>query len=231
MTFGPSGPRLGFKKTTKGERILADHRGACRQMDDPINNLKRREDVMKSLKFLCGVCAVVCALFVATPAMCGDGVEGGNGQGVCNLDGAWFGTSPAWGLTWPIVYQSTSHSTGTVNAQFIGGDPTLGGFFPVTSLSRTTGTWVRTGRRTFDYTMIHYGLAEGGQQPVFIGKLSGSIVVSGQCDHLEVTNVSLALYDPTQDPFGEEPPAYGCIPDGSLSIGQRIPVQPPSCEP
>jgi len=185
---------------------------------------------MKSLKFLCGVSVAVCALFVVSPAMCSDGVEGGNGRGVCRLDGAWLGTSPYWGLTWPIVYQSTSHWTGTINVQFIGGDPTLGGFFLATSLSRTTGTWVRTGRRTFDYTMIHYGLAEGGQEPVFIGKLSGSMVMSWRCDHLEVTNGSLALYDPTQDPFGDEPPAIGCFPDGSLSTAQRIPVQPP-CEP
>lgn len=185
---------------------------------------------MKSLKILCGVSVAVCALFVVSPAMCGDGFEGGNGQGVCRLDGAWLGASPAWGGVWTIVYDSDSHWTGTISMRFVGSDPSLGGFFPATSLSRTTGTWVRTGRRTFDYTMIHYGLAEGGQQPVFIGKLSGSVVVTGQCDHLEVTNGSLAVYDPTQDPFGDDPPAYGCIPDGGLSTGQRIPVQPP-CEP
>ena len=185
---------------------------------------------MKSLKFLCGVFVAVCALFVVSPAMCSDGVEGGNGRGVCHLDGAWLGMSPAWGGVWTIVYDSDSHWTGTISMRFIGSDPTLGGFFPATSLSRTTGTWVRTGRRTFEYTMIHYGLAEGGQQPVYIGKLSCRVVMTGQCNHLEVTNGSLALYDPTQDPFGDDPPAYGCIPDGSLSTAQRIPVQPP-CEP
>ncbi len=77
--------------------------------------------------------------------------------------------------------------------------------------------------------MIHYGLAEGGQQPVFVAKLTGSVVLSGRCDEMEVTNHSLTLYDPTQDPFGNEAPAFGCIVDGSLSTAQRIPVQPP-CE-
>ena len=200
-------------------------------MDDPINNLKRRDEVMKLLRFLCGVSVAVCALFVATPAMCGDGDESANGKGVCHLDGAWLGESPGWVGVWTLIYDSDSHWRGTISMRFVGSDPSMGGFFPATSLSRTTGTWVRTGRRTFDYTMIHYGLAEGGQQPVFLAKLSGSVVVTGQCDHLEVTNGSLALYDPTQDPFGDEPP-FMCIADGSLSTAaQRIPVQPPSCEP
>lgn len=172
---------------------------------------------------------LVCAAFMAAPVCAGEGVElgGNNGNGVCRLDGAWLGFSPAWGVTWTVVYDSDSHWTGPILLQFVGGDPTLGGFFPTTSLSRTTGTWVRTGKRTFNYTMIHYGLADGGQEPVFVAKLSGSVVITGQCDQLEVTNGSLALYDLTQDPFGDEPPFFDCIPDGSLSTAQRIPVQPP----
>ena len=42
--------------------------------------------------------------------------------------------------------------------------------------------------------MIHYGLAEGGQEPLFVGKLSGSVVMTGRCDRLEVTNGSVELY-------------------------------------
>jgi hypothetical protein len=191
---------------------------------------------MTTGKILQVLSIIACAALMVAPAFAADVDVVGHGHGVCTLDGAWFGTTPFWGLSWPIVYQSTSHWTGTMSMQMIGGDPTLGGFFPVTSLSSTTGTWVRTGRRTFEYTMIHYGLAEGGQdplqsvQPVFLAKLSGSMVVTGDCDQLEVTNVSLSLYDPTQDPFGDDPPTYGCVADGSASTAQRIPVQPP-CEP
>ena len=181
------------------------------------------------------LCVIGCAALIAAPVLAGDedggGLGGNNGNGVCTLDGAWFGVTPYWGLTWAVVYDSDSHSTGPLSLRFIGGDPTLGGFFPdVTSLSGTTGTWVRTGRRTFEYTMIHYGLADGGQQPVFLLKTSGSVVVSGRCDHLDITNYSLAFYDPTQDPFGDEPPYFGCFPDGTDSSARRIPVQPP-CEP
>jgi hypothetical protein len=182
---------------------------------------------MKSPKLLCGVFAMVCAMLMAPPVLYGDD---GNGRGVCRLDGAWLGSSPAWEGTWTIFYDSDSYWTGPLVMRFIGSDPTLGGFFPATSLSSTTGTWIRTGRRTFEYTMIHYGLAEGGQQPVFIAKLCGSVVLNSTCDEMEATNGSIALYDPTQDPFGEDPPFFDCIPDGSLSTARRIPVQPP-CEP
>ncbi len=187
---------------------------------------------MKAQISLRAMAIAACAALMVVPVFAGDGVGIGdnNGNGVCTLDGAWLGGSPAWGVSWTMVYGADSHWTGSMLLRMVAGDPTLGGFFPTTSLSSTTGTWVRTGQRTFDYTMIHYGLAEGGQEPVFLAKLSGSVVVTGQCDFLEVTNGSLALYDPTQDPFGDEPPMYGCIPDGSLSTAQRIPVQPP-CAP
>lgn len=167
---------------------------------------------------------------LAVPAAAGDndGPVGG-GQGVCDLDGAWFGVMPAWGLTWTAVYDSDSHWAGTLSVRLIGGDPTLGGAFPnAESLSGSTGTWVRTGRRTFDYTMIHYALAAGGQQPVFLLKNSGSVVVTGDCDRLELTSHTLAFYDPTQDPFDDDP--FLCFPDGSGSTARRIPVEPP-CEP
>ena len=89
-----------------------------------------------------------CAALMVVPVFAGDndGNGGNNGNGVCRLDGAWFGSSPAWGVSWTAVYDSDSHWTGPVSLRMVGGDPTLGGLFPATSLSSTTGTWVRTGR-------------------------------------------------------------------------------------
>ena len=175
---------------------------------------------------------LACAALMVVPAFAGDDEEfgkGNNGQGVCTLDGAWYGVTPYWGLTWTAIYDSDSHWTGSMSLRFIGGDPTLGGFFPdVESLSETIGTWVRTGRRSFDYTMVHYGLEEDGQTPVFLLKSTGSFVVTGDCDQVEITNTSLEFYDPMQDPFAED--GYPCMADGSPSFAHRIPVQAP-CEP
>ena len=180
-----------------------------------------------------------CAALMVVPAFAGDDEEfgqGNNGNGVCTLDGAWYGVTPYWGLTWTAIYDSDSHWTGSVSLSFIGGDPSLNGAFPdVVSLSETIGTWVRTGRRSFDYTMVHYGLSAGGQdpplntqQPIFLLKNTGSFVVTGDCDQLEITNTSLEFYDPIQDPFVED--GWMCMADGSPSFAHRIPVQAP-CEP
>ena len=113
-------------------------------------------------------------MLVAAPALSGDGVEDGKGQGVCRNDGAWIGESPSWGMQWTAMYTSESHWKGSYTTRWIGGDPTLGGFFPsVVAFSNTVGTWIRTGRRTFEYTMITYGVDASGL-PVYIAKNSGS---------------------------------------------------------
>ncbi len=187
---------------------------------------------------------LACAALMIVPAFAGDDEglgKGNNGQGVCTLEGAWYGVTPYWGLTWTAIYNSDSHWTGSMSLSFIGGDPSLGGAYPdVVSLSETIGTWVRTGRRSFDYTMVHYGLSAAGLDPedpeetqdpilpIFLLKNTGSFIVTGDCDQLEITNTTLEFYDPMQDPFAED--GYLCYPDGSPSFARRIPVQAP-CEP
>ena len=179
---------------------------------------------------------IACAALMVTPALAGDdaapaGEKGGNG--LCEPSGAWLGLTPAWGMQWTLVYGSGSHWTGPFTLQFIGGDPSFGGALPATTYSSTTGTWVRTGRRTFEYTMITYGLgtdSNGLTVPVYIGKNTGVTEMSGNCDSLVSTSLSVELYAPDQDPFGDDPPFYGCVPDFSPSPAQRITVDPP-CTP
>ena len=185
---------------------------------------------MKTSKILFGVLVMAVAMIVVTPAVSGDGAEGGNGQGVCRPDGAWIGESPEWGMKWLMVYNSESHWKGSFTTRWIGGEATLGGFFPdAVTFSNTVGTWIRTGRRTFQYTMITYGLDAMGQ-PVYVAKNSGYSEISGNCDYQEVFDSAISLYDPSQDPFGEDPPTFGCITDLSVSTATRMRVDPP-CEP
>jgi len=145
--------------------------------------------------------------------------------GWCTLDGSWIGSSPMWGSSWLVEYQSVNLWKGSFTLRFVGGDPSAGGAFPVESQSIAVGSWVRTGRRSFDYTMVYYGLAAGGQQPVVLVKLTGGVATANDCQTLEVYNESYSLYDPTQDPFGADDPLYGCFPDSGVSPAQRVPVQ------
>lgn len=185
---------------------------------------------MKESKIICGVLVMACAMLVVTPAVAGDGAEGGKGKGVCRTDGAWIGESAAWGMQWIAVYDSDSHWHGSFATRWLGGEATLGGFFPdAVTFSNTVGTWIRTGKRTFQYTMITYGLDAAGQ-PVYIAKNSGFSEVSGKCDYQEFFDSAISLYDPSQDPFGDDPPTFGCAPDPSVSTATRMYVDPP-CEP
>lgn len=183
---------------------------------------------MKNMKFALVFALAAAIVLTASPAVCGDdGENGPRGQGVCRNDGAWLGESPAWGMKWLIEYDSDSHWQGSMTMRFIGGDPTMGGFFPDSvAFSDTYGTWHRTGRRTFQYTMITYGLDAAGQ-PVFIAKNSGTSENIGSCDYLEVYDVGISFYAGDQDPFGDDPPAFGCMADDSRSFANRMRVDLP----
>ena len=212
--------------------VISDGRQAAVVAQDWASLDQHREVDMTARKTRI-LCVVACVALIATPVFAGGDGPGGNpGSGVCTLDGAWLGVFPAWEVSGMIVYDSDSHWTGPISLEMIGFDPTFNGAFPdATVLSGFTGTWMRTGRRTFDYTMIAYGLDAVGQ-PVYIGKNIGSLELSGNCDVLDVYSATISFYLPTQDPFGEEPgiPGLECIPDESTGTAQRIPVQPP-CEP
>jgi len=124
-------------------------------------------------------------------------------------------------IRWTVVHDPDSHWTGTMQLQFIVSDGRFGGLFPtVTWLSPTIGSWVRTGLRTFDYTVISYGVDETGV-PFYIWKANGTIELSPQCDALEVESIDFEFYSADQDPFGSDPPAYGCIPMGPSGSPDR----------
>jgi len=185
---------------------------------------------MKTSTFVCGVVVLAVMMLVAAPALSGEGADEGKRWGVCRTDGAWIGDSPLWGMKWMMNYTSQSYWRGSFTTRWIGGDATLFGNFPdAVSFSNTVGTWVRTGRRSFQYTMITYGLDVMGQ-PVYVAKNSGHSEVSGDCDYQEIFDSAISIYDPSQDPFGDDPPAFGCFVDPGVSTATRMHVDPP-CEP
>ena len=188
-----------------------------------------------SMRIVRLLAVVVSAALLVPPVFAGEGGSAGNaGNGVCTIDGAWVGgTADGAGPAWTMLFTSGSHWQGSftlVTGEF---DGTFGGTFPVTMMSPFAGTWVKTGPRTADWTMMAYGLgpdaATGVMTPIYILKSSGYVEVTGRCDELEILSVSVALYLPTQDPFGDDPPFFGCFPSGMLEIAKPIPVEPP-CE-
>jgi hypothetical protein len=182
---------------------------------------------------------VAIAALVVLPAFAGEDEEGGpgsnQGNGVCRAEGAWVGgTAGSAGPAWTMIFTSGTHSQGSYTLYTGEFDGSFGGAFPVTMMSPFAGTWVKTGPRTSDWTMMAYGfgpdVVTGVMTPVYVLKVSGYSEFTGGCDELETVSVSAALYLPTQDPFGDDPPYFGCFPAETLEIARPIPVEPP-CEP
>ncbi len=164
------------------------------------------------MKRLIVVVAVVAAVLIASPCLAGEGEKGGSG-GWCPMTGSFVGQLPDWGMIFIFTSTADTINSGTTVMQVLGGDVTLGGFFPtVVRLSPDVGVWRRTGPRSWDYTLIHYGLDAGGQ-PVFIVKSTGSGVHARGCQEY-TSDGTFSLYDGSQDPLGDDPPMYGCYPLG-----------------
>ena len=145
------------------------------------------------------------------------------------LAGTWFGTN-SYGHTILItITPSSPDSDQFVASLDIAHDPSFGGLFPgAIAATNMRGTYVRTGLNTYDFAVMSYGLAEpaegeGARQVVYIQVVSGQTILTDE-NTLASDLYTAALYAPDQDPFGDEPPAYGCHPVSGTYT--RMPVVP-----
>jgi len=149
-----------------------------------------------------------------------------------SLAGTWFGTNS---LGHAVLLTVTP--LGPDNDRFaasldIAHDPSFGGMFPGTiAATNMRGTYVKTGLNRYAFTVMSYGLGEPAEgetaRPVvYISVVSGEGVLTDK-DTQRADLYTAAAYAPDQDPFGDEPPAYGCFPVSGTY--KRMPVVP-SCE-
>jgi len=125
-----------------------------------------------------------------------------NAEG-CIFDGTWFGYNPGTGtLTgWVVTVAGMSSKAGTNNLEHSLFDPTFNGVFPTAErLSTLRGAWVRTGGNTFDFTMIGMAL-DAARQPVWVGKLTGHIIIDDGCMTETIEGTRLEIFAPDQNPY------------------------------
>jgi hypothetical protein len=145
------------------------------------------------------------------------------------LAGTWFGTNSHG---YAIVLTITP--LGPDNDRFacavdIAHDPSFGGMFPGTiAATNMRGMYVKTRLNTYDFTIMSYGLAEpaegeSARPVVYIQVVSGQFILTDE-NTFASDLYTAALYAPDQDPFGDEPPAYGCYPVSGTY--KRMPVVP-----
>jgi len=145
------------------------------------------------------------------------------------LAGTWFGTNSYGHVILLTITQLGPDSNQFAASLDITKDPSLGGLFPGTiAATNERGTYVRTGLNTYAITTMSYGLAEpaegeGARQVVYIQVVSGQFILTDE-NTFSSDLYTAALYAPDQDPFGDEPPAYGCYPISATFT--RMPVVP-----
>jgi hypothetical protein len=130
----------------------------------------------------------------------------------CQLDGhTYLGFADPFGQFIATFHSGPKSDEGNIDMQFITADWTVFGTFP-TAVSGThpKGVWKRTGSRSFEWSWIAYAYDASGAL-VYILKPSGTVNFALRCKNAVIT-ANMSLYAPDQDPLGEDPPAFGCVP-------------------
>lgn len=145
---------------------------------------------------------VVLGIIMLGLSLPGMASAGGPGKG-CSMLGTWFGVEGADSTVlsgWVVNAMGSSANSGINNLEYPTFDATLGVGLPAVRMSTLRGAWERTGGNTFTYTMIGSGVAADGLTTVWIGKLSGNITISDDCNREHITAV-LEVFSPTESPF------------------------------
>ena len=83
-------------------------------------------------------------------------------------------------------------------------DPTLGGVFPgAVKTSSLRGNWQRTGKRTFVYTLMGYGV-DAENNMVGIVRFKGDVTHTRNCQ-FEYITAAVEIYYPWMSPFDDDP--------------------------
>lgn len=158
-------------------------------------------------RILKGIFAAVLMLGLAMPGVT---YAGDNGKG-CSFQGTWFGVVSPEDTTltgWMVTVAGQSSNRGTNNLEYPTFDPTLGVFMSAVRVSTLRGAWARVGGNRFVYTMTGMAVDADGV-PVWVGKLSGNITLSGDCKSETIT-ATLEVFLPGVSPFDGLP--YFTIP-------------------
>lgn len=157
---------------------------------------------------------LVLGIFMLGLSLPGIAMAGGHGRS-CSLLGTWFGVQGPESTVlsgWVVTATGSSANRGTNNLEYPTFDASLGIGLPAVRLSTLRGAWERTGGKTFTYTMIGTGVAADGITAVYIGKLSGTITLSDDCNREYITAV-FEVFSPEASPFDGERLFRNDLPD------------------
>jgi hypothetical protein len=113
-------------------------------------------------------------------------------------------------------------------------DATLGGLFPTAvRYSTAQGEAIRTGPRSFDYTLLYWGLDAANRRVSMVFCSGTKVFREGDCGTYDTVGNTLAVYLVGQDLDGDGVPDIGETPVACVPLeltGRRFSIRPP-CTP
>jgi hypothetical protein len=113
-------------------------------------------------------------------------------------------------------------------------DATLGGLFPTAvRYSTAQGEAIRTGPRSFDYTLLYWGLDDANRRVSMVFCSGTKLFREGDCGTYDTVGNTLAVYLVGQDADGDGVPDVGETPVACVPLeltGRRLSIRPP-CTP
>ena len=101
----------------------------------------------------------------------------------CDLHGTWIGEvdPSAGGGKFFVTYHGRTRNEGTTELQFLDIPADLDGLFPLAErYSPSKGIWKKTGRRTYVYTMVTYGV-DANNTTYYSVENTGTLTISEDC--------------------------------------------------
>jgi hypothetical protein len=154
---------------------------------------------------------------------------------VCRLEGTFIlgGTGGVHVLDLAIPLDAANDRIALVH-DLADYDVTLGGLLPgAVRYSTAQGEAVRTGPRSFDYTLHFWGLDAANRRVSLVVSSGAKVFREGDCGIYDTVGGTLAVYLPAQDSNGDGFPDDGATPVACVPIeltAHRMRILPP-CEP
>ena len=149
------------------------------------------------MKFSTRLVLATLILMFAAPVLAGKGARAD-----CKLLGSWIGYDAGGSAWWMSTADGQNASRGTLNLEVPGSVL----FFspPATSVTELRGVWEKTGKKTYDWTVVGFPYDEVAAT-VVLAKLSGKDTVSEDCNTLYVTDVVMEVFEADADLNSDTP--------------------------
>jgi hypothetical protein len=157
------------------------------------------------------------------------------GEQRCRLEGTFIleGTGGVHVLDLAIPLDSANNQIALAH-DLVDYDATVGGMFPTAvRYSTAQGEAVRTGPRSFDYTLHFWGLDSSNRRVSLVLSSGTKVFREGDCRTYDTVGGTLAVYRVEQDADGDGVPDAGETPVACVPVeltARRMSIVPP-CQP